>query len=150
MPTIQEIVTSAVAATGLGLSIYNTVQARRDKHPKLRVHVSFGFLTFGPELSDQKIFFEVGNPWNRTITLARMYVPLLDKRSVALFRLDGEHQMPVALTPGMSTRFWLNSDQFKAEIIKAGIGQEEKFRVMACDALQNEYRSNAVSFKPMK
>ena len=150
MPTIQEIVTSAVAATGLGLSIYNTIQARRDKRPRLRVHVSFGFLTFGPELSDQKIFFEVGNSWNQTITLASMCIPLPGKRSMVFFQVDGEHQMPVALAPGMSTRFWLNADQLETDTVKAGIGPHEKFQVMARDALGNEYLSNTVSFKPMK
>lgn len=150
MPIVQEIVTSAVAAIGLGLSIYNTIQARRDKRPKLRIHVSFGFLTYGPRLSDQKIFFEVGNAWDQSVTLASMCIPLPAKRSMAFFQLDGERQMPVVLTPGMSTRFWLNSDELEAETIKAGIGRHEEFRVMARDALGNEYLSNSVSFKPMK
>jgi hypothetical protein len=150
MPTVQEIVTSAVAAIGLGLSIYNTIQARRDKRPKLRIHVSFGFLTYGPRLSDQKIFFEIGNAWDQSVTLASMCIPLPGKRSMAFFQLDGERPMPVVLTPGMSTRFWLNSDELEAETIKAGIGRHEEFRVMARDALGNEYLSNSVSFKPIK
>ena len=150
MPTVLEIVTPAVAAIGLGLSIYNTIQARRDKRPKLRIHVSFGFLTYGPELSDQKILFEVGNAWDQPVTVASMCIPLQGKRSMAFLQLEGERQMPVVLTPGMSTRFWLNSDQLEAETIKAGIGRHEKFRVMARDALGNEYLSNSISFKPMK
>jgi hypothetical protein len=150
MPTAQELVTPAVAAIGLGLSIYNTVQARRDRRPKLRIRVSFGFLTDGPELSDQKILFEVGNAWNQSVTLASMCIPLPGKRSLTFFQLDGERQMPVVLTPGISTRFWLNSDQLEAETIKAGVGRHEKFRVMARDALGNEYLSNSTSFKPMK
>jgi hypothetical protein len=150
MPTVQEIVTSNVAATGLGLSIYNTIQARRDTRPKLRVNVSFGFLTYGPELSDQKIFFEVGNPWDQSVTLASTCIPLPGKGSMAFLQLDGERQMPVVLTPGMSTRFWLNSAELEAETIKAGIGRHGKFQVMARDALGDEYLSNEVSFKPMK
>ena len=74
MPSTQEIITSAAAAVGLGLSIYNTIQARRDKRPKLRVQVSFGFLGYGPELSDEKIFFEVGNSWEHPVTLASMCI----------------------------------------------------------------------------
>ena len=38
----------------------------------------------------------------------------------------------------------------EAEAIKAGIGRHEKFRVMARDALGNQYLSNSISFKPMK
>jgi hypothetical protein len=144
------VVTVVVAAFGLILSIYNTIQARRDKRPRLRVHVSFGFFTFGSQLGDQKIIFNVGNPWHQTITLVRMFIPLPSKGSLAFFHLDGDSQMPVALAPGMSTRFWLNSDELEADIIKAGIGRNKKFRVMAGDALGNEYLSNKVSFKPVK
>jgi hypothetical protein len=144
------IVTVVVAALGLVLSIYNAIQARRDKRPRLRVHVSFGFLTFGPQLSDQKIFFEVGNPWHQTITLVRMCIPLPSKGSLAFFQLEGDRQMPVVLTPGTSARFWLNSDQLHAKTVEAGIGHHEKFQVLACDALGNEYLSNKVSFKPVK
>src|ERR1700691_870275 len=146
MPSVQEIVTSAAAAIGLGLSIYNTIQARRDKRPKLRIHVSFGFLSHGPELSDQKILFEVGNARDQSITLASMCIPLSGKRSMAFLQLDGERTMPVLLTPGTSTRFWLNSNELEAETIRAGIRRHQKFRVMARDALGNEYLSNSISF----
>jgi hypothetical protein len=149
MPTIQEIVTPAVAAIGLGLSIYNTVQARRDKRPLLTVHVSFGVLVFGPELSDQKIMFDVGNGWEGTVTLASMCI-LSGKRTMAFLQLEGERQMPVALSPGMSTKFWMNCDQLAAETIQAGIARHARFQVMARDALGNEYLSNKVSFNPMK
>jgi hypothetical protein len=150
MPSVQEIITSTAAAIGLGLSIYNTIQARRDKRPKLRVHVSFGFLTYGPELSDQKILVEVGNAWDQPVTLASICIPLPGKRSLAFLHLDGEKQMPVLLTPGTSTRFWLNSDELKPETVKAGIRRHQKFWVMVRDALGNEYLSNSISFKPMK
>ena len=150
MPSVQEIVTSAAAAIGLGPSIYNTIQARRDKRPKLRIHVSFGFLSHGPELSDQKILFEAGNARDQSITLASMCIPLSGKRSMAFLQLDGERPMPVLLTPGTSTRFWLNSNELEAETIRAGIRCHQKFRVMARDALGNEYLSNSISFKPMK
>src|ERR1019366_6223127 len=123
MPSVLEIVTSAVAAVGLGLSIYNTVRARRDKQPKLRVHASFGWFTYGPGmgLGDEKIFFNVGNSWDQPVTLASICIPLPGKRSMGFFELEGERQMPVVLTPGTSTRFWLNSDQVEAETIKGGI-----------------------------
>jgi hypothetical protein len=130
-----------VAAIGLGLSVYNTIQARRDKRPVLRIKVNFGFLVFGPELSDQKIFFEIGNAWNQSITLSSLCIPLPDKRTMAFFNLEGEKQMPVVLTPGMSTRYWLDSAQVEAETIGAGITRHSKFRVMARDTLGNEYLS---------
>jgi hypothetical protein len=150
MPTIQEILTPVVASIGLGLSIYNTVQARKDKRPKLRVHIGFGCIGYGSELSDQKVLFDVGNGWNQTITLTSMCIPLPDKRQLALIRLEGEQQIPVALAPGSSTRFWFNADQLQAWTTSAGIRHDEKFRVMACDALGNEYLSNSISFEPMK
>lgn len=137
MPSVQEIITPAVAVLGLGLSIYNTMQARRDKRPKLRVNVSFGFLAFGPRLSDQKTFFEVGNGWNQPVTLASLCMPLPGKRSMAFPQLDGEMPMPVVLTPGQSTKFWMNSDDLEAETLQAGIGHRAKFRIIARDALGN-------------
>lgn len=150
MPTIQEIITPAVAVLGLGLSIYNTIQARRDKRPKLRVQVSFGFLTVGPHLSDQKIFFEIGNGWSQSVTLASLCLPLPGNRSMAFIEIDGEKPMPVALAPGQSTRFWMNSDALEAGTFEAGLERHAKFRIMVRDALGNEYLSNKVSFKPGK
>ena len=150
MLTIEPIVTSTIAILGLGLSIYNTMQARRDKRPQLRVRVTFGFLTFGPQLSDEKIFFDVGNPWNQSITVVSLLIPLPDKRSIAFLELEGQNQMPVTLAPGISTQFWFNLDQLAAETFKAGINRHRKFRVMARDALGNEYLSNPVSLKPTK
>jgi hypothetical protein len=114
------------------------------------VNVSFGFLAFGPELSDQKIFFEVGNAWNQPVTLASICIPLPGNRTMALFRLEGETPMPVALTPGQSTKFWVNSAQLEAETINAGIRRHGKFQIMARDALGNKYLSNWTSFKPTK
>lgn len=150
MPTLQEIVTPIVAACGLGLSIYNTVQARRDKRPKLQVNVSFGFIPLGPELGDQMIFFEIGNGWSHPITLSSLCIPLSGNRNMALFNMDGEQRLPVALTPGQSTRFWMNAARMEAETIKAGIGRHGKFQVLAQDALGNKYFSKPVSFKPGK
>lgn len=56
--------------------------------------------------------------------------------------------MPVVLTPGQSTKFWMNSDDLEAETLQAGIGHRAKFRIIARDALGNEYLSNRISFKP--
>lgn len=148
MPSIQEIITPTVAVLGFGLSIYNTIQARRDKRPKLRVNVAFGFLASGPNLSDQKILFEIGNGWNQPVTLSSLSLPLGGKRSMAFLHLDGENPLPVVLTPGQSTRFWMNSDALESETLRAGLRRHESFRIMARDALGNEYLSNKVSFKP--
>jgi hypothetical protein len=120
MSSTQELFTLTLATIGAGLTIYNTIWARRDKRPALRIKVCFGCLGLGPKLSDLKVFFEIGNAWNQSITLAGLSIPLPGKRTLALVHLDGEKQMPVVLTPGVSTRYWLNADQLEAETIKAG------------------------------
>jgi hypothetical protein len=68
---------------------------------------------------------------------------------MAFLQLGGQNQMPVALAPGASTRFWLNAAQVETDTIQAGISRHQKFRVMARDALENEYLSNRISFKPV-
>ena len=150
MPSIQELVTPVVAALGLGLSVFNTIQARRDKRPKLRVRLSFGLIGYGPELSDQQVLIEVANAWDQPITLSSISIPLPDKCTMAFIELEGEKRMPVLLAPGTSTQFWRNSARLEAETIKAGIGQHSNFRVMARDALGNKYLSNRLSFKPKR
>jgi hypothetical protein len=65
-----------MAALGLSLSVYNTVQARRDKHPRLKVHLAFGFVGFGSELSKCKVLIDVGNAGNQSITLASLCIPV--------------------------------------------------------------------------
>jgi len=64
--------------------------------------------------------------------------------------LEGDRQLPVPLGPGSSTRFWFDPNHLEAATVKAGIGRHEKFRMMAGDALGNEYLSNSISFKPAK
>jgi hypothetical protein len=142
-----EIVTATVAVSGLLLSIYNTIQANRDKRPRLRVHLSFGFLTYGPQLSDQKVFIEVGNPWTASITVTSLHIPLPDKKSMVLLNLDGEKKMPVELLPGTSARLWIGAEELKTETIKASLPPPTKFKVIASDALGNHHSSNKVSFK---
>ena len=100
------------------------------------------------QLSDQQIFFEVGNPSIQSITLSSMCIPLPDKRTMAFIHLDGEKPMPVLLAPGQATRFWMDCDALERNTIRAGIGRHAKFRVMARDALGNKYVSDALSIKP--
>ena len=50
----------------------------------------------GPELSDQKVFFDVGNAWNQPITPADIKIPLPDKCSLVFLHLEGERELPVA------------------------------------------------------
>ena len=98
--------------------------------------------------ADEQVIVEVGNGWSQPITLTSLCVPLPGKLELKFHRMNGDRQLPVVLTPGISTRFWFDPSAFEAEVIKAGIGAHEKFRVMAGDALGNKYLSNRYSFKP--
>jgi hypothetical protein len=146
---IDLLITSLIAGMGLVLSIFNTIQAYRDRHPKLRVRLSFGFLTYDspPRLSDQKFIINADNPSPRNVTLVALSIPLPKKRSLALIHLDGQRQMPVDLGPGSSAQFWIDSDELESQTIKAGMKQHGKFRVIARDALGNEHRSSKKSLK---
>jgi hypothetical protein len=104
---------------------------------------------YGHESSDQKIFFDAGNSWSQPITLVSLCIPLTGKRSMAFVGFEGPNQMPAVLAPGSAVKFWASADDVEGDTITAGIGRHQQFRVMARDALGNEYLSNRISFKPL-
>jgi len=64
---------------------------RREKF--LKVNLAFGFLTFGPRLSDQMILLTVANPGDRAIQVTGMRIPV-GKKALYFLNLAGERRMP--------------------------------------------------------
>jgi hypothetical protein len=65
----QWIVTAGIAAYGAALSTYNAWAARKKDRRHVKVTTSFGFLTYGPRLSETMLHLTASNPGQRPITL---------------------------------------------------------------------------------
>jgi hypothetical protein len=110
---------------------------------RLRVNLAFGFLTFGPRLSEQMLLFRVGNPLERAVQLTGIRIPVA-KGSIFFPHLDGERHFPCVLEPGTSLRFWVGQKEVEDALRQQGHKGRTRIRAVLSDALGNEYRSNAV------
>ena len=62
-------VTVLVALYGAVLSTYNAYTARKQSKHQITVKITFGWLTFGANLSDDMVLVEASNPGHRAITV---------------------------------------------------------------------------------
>jgi hypothetical protein len=63
------------------------------REPALRVNLAFGFLGYGPDLSDQMLLFNVANASERPVQIASVRFPLKNSNMFFPF-LEGEKRIP--------------------------------------------------------
>jgi len=113
--------------------------------PALKVSLAFGFLTYGPELSDQMLLFTVGNPSERPAQLTAIRVPINKGGNMVFPFLDGEKHLPCMIQPGTSSKFWVKLSDVEASIRSKGRAGSLNIHAVASDGLGNDYNSNTVS-----
>jgi hypothetical protein len=110
----------------------------------LQVTLAFGFLTYGPELSDQMMLFTVANPSDRPAQLTSIRLPLKNGGNMVFPQLEGEKRLPCMIEPGTSSKFWVQLAGLEASIRSRDYTGSVKIRAVATDALGNDYTSNPV------
>jgi hypothetical protein len=113
------------------------------REPALRVNLAFGFLGYGPELSDQMLVFTVANASERPVQIAGARFPLKDANMFVPF-LEGEKRIPCMIDPATKLTFWVKLSSFEATLRSNGYTGPIKVHVVATDALRNDYASNSV------
>jgi hypothetical protein len=110
----------------------------------LRVNLAFGFLTFGPKLSDQMLLFTVRAIGERAVQITGLKIPLSGNRNLFFPDLAGERSVPCLLEPGLSVRFWTDLDELQATLKRSGHKGTIKIRAIVSDGRGIEYKSNRV------
>jgi hypothetical protein len=113
--------------------------------PSLQVSLAFGFLTYGPELSDQMLLFTVGNPSDRPTQLTSIRLPMKNGANMVFPFLDGEKRLPCMIEPSTSSKFWVKLSEVEASIRSKGYAGSLQVHAVASDALGHDYESNPVT-----
>jgi hypothetical protein len=139
----QWIVTAVIAAYGALLSTYNVWATLKKDRRQIKVAVSFGFLTSGPELSEQMLFVVASNAGHHPVTVTSAGLRLPDKRSLVLMASTGT-DFPHHLEEGKLARHWMRLAEIKASLRESGFSKAVKVRGFYCDALGEDHLSDAV------
>jgi hypothetical protein len=115
------------------------------REDSLQVNLAFGFLTYGPELSDQMLLFTVGNPSDRAVQLTGIRLPLKNGANLVFPYLEGEKRLPCMIEPGTSTKFWVRLLDVESRIGNRAYNFKTEIHAVASDGLGNDYASNTVS-----
>lgn len=102
----QWAVTAAVAIYGALLSTYNAYIARKQSRTQIRVTVSYGFLTSGPNLSDDMLILSASNAGRHAVSLTSVGFVLPTKQQLVITS-EGSSQLPHHLTEGTSITHWI-------------------------------------------
>jgi hypothetical protein len=114
--------------------------------PGLQVNLAFGFLTCGPELSDQMLLFTVGNPSERPTQLTGIRLPMKNGGNMVFPFLDGEKRLPCMIEPATSSRFWVKLSGVE-ERIRSRYHSADSINIhaVATDGVGNDYAGNSVT-----
>jgi hypothetical protein len=124
----------------IGSGIRHIWKARRAA-TALRIALSCGFLTFGPELSEQMLFFTVTNAGSSTAYIAGIKIPLGKHGNMFFHGMQGERAIPCPIAPGTSLKFWTELDGLEAALRGKGISGGHSIRAIVTDGTGDEYRS---------
>lgn len=107
----------------------------------LRIEVAFGFLTFGPKVSDQMLIFTVTNRAEKAMRIASIKVPLGKQGNMFFYDLDGERSLPCYIEPGTSLKFWTGLKELEGSLREQGIVGQRSLAAIVTDGVGVEYRS---------
>jgi hypothetical protein len=139
-------VTVLVALYGAVLSTYNAYIARKQSRHQITVKTTFGWLTYGPNLSDDMVMVEASNPGHRAITLTSVGFLLPDGRQIVLLGNDGSKPLPHHLSEGTSIQHWMPRSNLIETLREHRFSGSVKLRAFYNDAVGARHLSKPVSF----
>lgn len=143
---IKNTITLFVAIYGSVLSTYLAYMQRRDRKPKVKVKVSYGFLTSGSRISDTHILVEAANIGDKPVTVSSSSLELPDGSQVINFTNNSTSNLPSELTHGKNITFWYDVKPLASELYKRGYRSTIKIRARICDQASNVFFSKSMDF----
>lgn len=131
------------AATVAGVML--GIMTRRDKHranqPAIADKVFNGFHTYGPNMSDLRLFIEAANTGQRRVTLGSWGFKLPDGRVVVLPEPFTHVSFPHELMPGKNCSVATDMKDLARSLVEEGFVGSVELVGFYRDQLDNEYRS---------
>lgn len=144
---VVSLVTAAVAVYGAGLATYNLIHARKGLRPNVRVGLSMGFLTYGPELSESMLIMEAANHGAKMVTLGSPGLLVAGRQVVFPSGVPGDVPFPYELPEGKSCRAWTEARDFALHMKRNGFGGRVRIVAFYRDAVGTMYRSKPLKFE---
>ena len=138
---LSTLLTALVAVASLSLSIYNFIVSRKDKATRLIARISNGFLTYGTELGDLMLLFEIANVGEKPVKISTVEVNWKKRKIVFLKRIGGTTKVPFELPSGDSANFWIPIKEVAIALEKEGCTNREYVRACFRTAVGNEFVS---------
>lgn len=132
-----------LALYGAGLSTWLAVVQRRDKHPRVKVKATYGFLTAGSQLSEQQVLIEIANIGEKPITISSGGL-LLPNKVTLMGGMRSENTtapLPHELNHGKSFTMWFDLRQVEMALAQSGFPPGSEIRAKFCDQTSNVYLS---------
>ena len=140
------VITAAVALYGAVLSTYTILANRKDKRRQIKVKLSNGFLTSGPEISSAMLLIDASNPGVRSVILNSAGIKLPNGKTVVFPIPEGNVVFPHTLKEGENCLLWTPMKEFARTLGNEGYSGTIKIVAFYRDQLGKEHRSNKFSF----
>ena len=137
------LVSTAVAAL---LSTIAILQSRKRTERRLVTKVSYGFLVFGPKLSEQHLIVSVANDSLHPVTVRSISLRLPGGCTVIIPPGQGEFNLPFELAPGRGGNFWVSIAALSGSLMEEGYRGRVKLRSVVGDAVGTEFVSRSIRF----
>jgi hypothetical protein len=144
---LKDIVTTVAAFAGLLLGIYNVVERRHDKRPRLKVQLSIAQAEeqdINLKVTVQDVIgVEIINSGERTLYLDMVQV-LIGPQSLVLtaHRMIGKQTYPTEILPSQNTLYEVNMTDVALLFQDHGLSGNLPIRARVRDSLGNQYYSN--------
>lgn len=139
------LITAVVALYG---AVFGTVTfaLRPERRRKLKVTLSHGFITHGPELGPDRLIVNVANPGSNPITVSSVLVRLPDGAH-AIFPIENsEVRLPHELEPEKSFHVWEDVAVMARGLKERGYSGTVKLRGAASDAVGRYHLGKQIEF----
>jgi hypothetical protein len=145
-----ENLTLLIALWGAALSTYKVISDRSKSVRKLKVSVSYGFISQGNSVSPTTIMISAVNEGFRDITLNSMGFLLPNNNKTVMLEPQSNVTFPYTLSEGKSCVVWKLQKQFAIELRKNGYIGAIKVKGYFQDATGKIMSSKSIVFNTEK
>ena len=138
-----QIITGAVAVYGALLSTWNAVAKHLENKARIKVKMSGGFETFGPEIGPASILVTAINKGQQAVTLVEAGLRLPNKQHTTHFSPSGTAHFPHELKRGQNCYIVVPFRDVAEALKRADFSGTIKVKGFYRDALDKTYTSKA-------
>ncbi len=140
------VITAVVALYGAVLSTLNYVASRREKKRLVKVGLSFGYLTHGPQLSPAMLLITAANIGTLPVTLSSGGVRLPNGKQAFSPQPNSDVAFPHELQGGRECRIWTDAKEFADALRREGLFGKVKLKGFYLDQTGVHHTSKPLRF----